>query len=73
MDNVKKFKSKIDKVKNALITKSKRKGIYKNFGQKEGRYLRDEINSEFDPYTSEWKELIDYVFQFDDWCQTYNG
>lgn len=65
------FRKKADALKKALIAKAKRKGIYENFGQKEGRELSDLYYAHFyNPYSAEAHKILD---DFYDWCESYNG
>lgn len=67
---IKKIKQRAEKLKQQLIKKAKRKGIYENFGQKEVRQLTDLIGSNL--YTAP-QEIRNILFDFDQWCMNYTG
>jgi hypothetical protein len=65
-------RSVISKVKKDLMKKWKQKGGYENFGDKEGRVLRDKFN--FNPYgSSEEREVAQMIQGFEDWAMNYDG
>lgn len=61
-----KIEKEINKLKNNLIKKSKKSGLYENFGQKEIRFLQDKY---FHPSI----EISNQINEFNNWCMTYNG
>ena len=55
----------IVKIKNQLINKAKKRGIWENFGQKEVRQLEEKYLKDFDQEA--WSKLID----FKEWCMNF--
>lgn len=62
----------INKTKDKLTNKVKKKGIYEDFGQNEIKKLRDKhIN--ISSYTDEMNYKRKLIREFDEWCMRYNG
>ena len=59
-------------VKNKLIDKVKKKGIYEDFGQKELNKLKDKY-IDIGNYTDEMNNNRELIKEFNDWCMSYNG
>jgi len=65
----------IEKQKNKLITKAKRKGIWENFGQDEVRLLRDKLaieSAKSDDFYFDTRTPSDLIDQFSNWCMNYD-
>ena len=66
--------SDITRMKQQLVNKYKKKGLYENFGQREVHKLRDKYNYNCMIYgTPEQKDQAKLITDFDDWCMNYNG
>lgn len=61
----------IEKKRNSLITRSRAKGIWENFGQKELRYIEDKYS--FKGTNEEQQEIMKLILKFNDWCETYSN
>ena len=59
------LKLEINRIKNRLINKARKKGIYENFGQKEFRQLMDKYGHDSD--------LRRALTAFDNWAMNYTG
>jgi hypothetical protein len=66
-----KIKRDIASAKRKLKRKAFNKGIYENFGQNEFRNLQDKYFDHL--YDIEYREGVDLIFSFFDWCVNYNG
>ena len=58
----------IAKLKKRLIKKAEKIGLWENFGQKEVRELSDKYGQYFYGNIN-----TDPIFEFDSWCQNYDG
>ena len=70
---VKQVESKIKQLKQRLVMKCQREGIYENFGDKEMRSLSDFIGDIFDYPYDRRKPIYDMEEAFFDWCVNYTG
>ena len=66
---MKEYIKEINKIKQRLIRKAQKKGIWENFGQKEFRKLMDKYGANF--YSD--AELRIALLRFDTWAMNYRG
>ncbi len=59
---------KIQRIKQKLIKKARRKGIWENFGKKEVRKLLDELS---DIYGKD-RQAFNEVMSFSEWCMNFD-
>lgn len=71
-NEVKKARTVINKVKQSLITKAKKNGIYENFGQKEIDILENQYQ-DFCYGNEEQKIIYHLIEEFTEWCWNYEG
>jgi len=64
-----KVEALINKYKKQLIRKSKKTGIYENFGQTEVNILEDKYDEDKYSNNGVWNKIRD----FDNWCMNYTG
>ena len=72
MNLIKKVEKDIIKTKNRLIAKAEKRGLYENFGDKEGRKLEDKYLN-ISSYTDEMNKVRDLFQEFSDWAGYYDG
>jgi len=70
--DIEQARSIIKRVKKQLMKKWDEKGGYENFGQKELRKMKDELN--YNPYGSPQERQISKMLNtFNDWAMNYSG
>jgi len=64
------IEKEIRKIKERLIEKAKREGLYENFGQKEIRMLEDKFIDSSD-YSREMNKRRKRLSEFREWCESF--
>lgn len=61
------MQAEVARLKQKLIIKATKKGLYENFGQNEVRYLSDKYHVFFR------HDMAEELIAFEEWAQTYEG